>query len=163
MQWIVGVFLILGLLALIVFSKEFRKAAIIAVALITALVIAWIQYEDAQISKRKNLLKPAELEVSGFNIKSGYGGSLQFSGRVKNLSALYNASSFGIEITAFDCPETKITDKCDLIGKEEVKVFVKIPLGQVREFGGPVHFPNMPKAKNHLWEHKIVWAEGGKK
>jgi hypothetical protein len=152
--WFSGIAVICFLIWLLVVSPRFRIYAMIALLLAGGATWWVIHSRNEEKRTLAALIQPSEVELTDVILWNEYG-SHKIVGTVRNLSDRHTLASFGLHITAFDCPNDAITQDCDTIGAKTVPVRVSVPPGQVRKFDESAYFTNLPRARVFKWSYTL--------
>ncbi len=171
LNFILGLFLFIGFIALLVGSPAFRKAALVVAILIGIGIYALVREDNrrsqeyaqrqqvaaAQSASRWTRVSPSELFVKTADLNTdGYRrGYREFKIDVKNLSAMA-VTDIRVSVQLFDCPKDAALDSCDQIGEAAETLRGEIPPSQARELKASYEFKNEPPVKGQLrWTYHI--------
>ena len=110
-----------------------------------------------------------EIEIRDLFLSKKSFSSYRLSGSLKNLNPSYTLSSMRLNLTFYDCPTgggDKSEDwvECEIIGEEQVSLFLTVPPGQVRGFDRSVYVSDLPKLKRRFaWGYSIESTRADKK
>lgn len=153
--------LVLGILYLLIVSRDFRRVAAIVLGILAVavlLLVGW--YQDNQREQRRKLevaktyIKTNQIELINPRVSfSSYDGSPgRISGRIRNKSA-YQLESIELRLIFQDCLPK---GGCETVGDEREEFYMNLPSEESRDFehyiGGPILSP-----KGHIeWSYQIV-------
>jgi len=162
----VWVLVILGVLALAVFSPGFRALALAGLGLLLILGIvffAYLRYEqtqaDTERAEARRRVAPQEIDLVDLTLKPMYAGSSSFTlaGRVRNRSRQYTLTRIELRLTMKDCVDAV----CEVVGETIESISLSVPRGQARDMDDYVSFTALgaPRGR-HTWEYALVSLEG---
>ncbi len=169
MWWLISFLVVVIAIWLFVVSKTFRILAIAVLVLVVGGIFAWFEYQERQTRIAQSLIKHEEIEIRDLFLSKKSFSSYRLSGSLKNLNPSYTLSSMRLNLTFYDCP-TGGGDKpedwveCEIIGEEQVSLFLTVPPGQVRGFDRSVYVSDLPKMKRRFaWGYSIESTRADKK
>jgi hypothetical protein len=151
-----GWLLLLGVVALAIFSRGFRGALIVVVVLGGAglfLVEGWNRAEDSAARTRvaRDLVVLEDLSLA-----RSYS-SYSLSGRLRNNDRQYTVNRLIVRVTLRDCRPHEPSPICDIVGETDTSIFLDVPPGQVREIDSGVYFSSGTIVRNQMqWDYTVV-------
>jgi hypothetical protein len=155
MAWLFGIVLVVLFVILMIKYPGFRIGTLIVALLIGAGTWMAIENEDRKDKRAASLIKKTEIEFRDLRLSLSTYGSHDLKGSLKNLSQEHTLKSLTMLVKAFDCPEKKLTPRCEVICESREHIYIRVPPGQVRQINEYVTFSHMPKARNFLWSYSV--------
>ncbi len=152
-------FWVLLIIALIVMAFYFKWARYLLAALvgIVAIIALYLVNASSENQKKaeaaKHRMSASDLAIQDTTLSSPAGNySSQLSGRVRNLSPRYTLTNLQMRVVVQDCVDAI----CDTVGDETESIYVRVPPGQVRDFGHSFYFPNVARFRGKWqWNYTV--------
>ena len=150
--------LVIAILALLVFSKGFRKVAAISfgVSLVAAVLLyVWIEKQSRENARKvelaKTYIKHSEIEIVEPKLSTLDGRPSQILGRIRNNSK-YPLGSIELKLILRDCISP---EECETVGESEEAIYVVVPPGQSRDFEEYVSGPELNLRGELTWHYVL--------
>ena len=130
--------IIIGLIALAVFSPAFRFVAGVIVALIIGVGLVLYIYYQAKDERSKTLIKPTEITLSDVQMTGN-----EMRGVVANKSSRYRLTRLTLRMVIEDC-KAEQKRQCVTVGEAEDSDYLDVPPRQARSFEVRFYFSNLP-------------------
>jgi type II secretory pathway pseudopilin PulG len=161
MVWLI----VLGILALAVFSRGFRAILGVLVVLAVfggAILLVFLRHQQTVHEQREGAAR-RRISLSEVALEDArlwppqYGSSYQLRARARNHSTSHAVRSIDVTITLRDCAgQTAADDTCDIVGQGKESVYVRIPPGQVRDIDRSIYFNPAPMFRGRMsWSFAI--------
>lgn len=153
--------LVIGMLALLLFSRAFRKIAAVALGLllVAALVLyLWLEASSREQRRKQELakgyIKSSEIEVVEPTISfSSYDRSPdRITGRIRNNSR-YGLRSVELRLLFEDCPPA---EKCETVGEAKEEIYIQVPSGQSRDFNHFISGHRISPRGRLQWSYAVL-------
>lgn len=144
----------IAILALLVYSKGFRKFALgfIGLSILITLVVIGKMNADKEKSYKK--IAPSELSLEDIELNNSYSSSFNFTTRVKNNSKKYTVKWVEIKVTMKDISEKD--PKGVIVGEDTGTIYKDIPPRQARDASASIYMHNMNPKGRLEWSYEIV-------
>ena len=154
MAWIVGVVVLI----LLVVSAGFRMFAVVFVLILVVGGFIFWQYQEYEERESKGRISQSELVFEGVSLKSSYGSSYDFVGRIINNSNKYTLKNVQLKLTFRDCE--KESKNCIVIHEDSENIYINIPPKQARDFKENVYLNSDLNLKGEMaWDYEIVYTK----
>ena len=154
MHWIV-----LGIvgLTLVVSASRFPRLAFALLGVLIAVAVITVQLNSKNDERSDALISNSEVELSQVTLTSGYGGSYDMKGVLRNRSLASSIVEVVVQIEMLDCPPKGKTDRgdCNERGRTTTRITSDVSPGHNQEFNINVSI-HVPKVSGYLtWDYQI--------
>ena len=154
MQWIV-----LGMvgLALVVSASRFPRLAFALLGVLIAVAVITAQLNSKNDERSDSLISNSEVELAQVALTSGYAGSYDMKGILRNRSLASSIVEVVVQIEMLDCPTKGKTDRvdCNELGRTTTRITSDVPPGHNQEFNTNLSI-HEPKVSGYLtWDYQI--------
>ena len=159
MHWIV-----LGIvgLTLVVSASRFPRLAFALLSVLIAVAVITVQLNSKNDERSDSLISNSEVELSKVTLTSGYGGSYDMKGILRNRSLASSIVEVVVQIEMLDCPTQNKIDgaECSELGSTTARIILDIPPGHNREFNTNLSFPASEVSGYISWDYQISQVIG---
>ena len=154
MHWIV-----LGIvgLTLVVSASRFPRLAFALLGVLIAVAVITVQLNSKYDERSDSLISNSEVELSQVTLTSGYGGSYDMKGILRNRSLASSIVEVVVQIELLDCPTQGKTDRgdCNELGRTTTRITSDVSPGHNQGFNINVSI-HVPKVSGYLtWDYQI--------
>ena len=152
MAWIV----VLAVLALMVYSRGFRKMVFVlgAIATIGLLGVYFNHRREQKLRTSRIAFSDLVFEDLRLGPNRYSGGSYHLTGRIRNKSK-HALSSIRFRVILRDCTGTP--PSCDTVGDTSVRTLATVPSGQVRDISDSAYFSPAPIIRGRMeWSYTVT-------
>ena len=154
MHWIV-----LGIVGLTLVVSASRYPRLAFALLVVLLVVAIITFKlnSKNDERSDSLISNSEVELSQVTLTSGYGGSYDMKGILRNRSLASSIVEVVVQIEMLDCPTKGKTDRvdCNELGRTTTRITSDVSPGHNQEFNINMSI-HVPKVSGYLtWDYQI--------
>ena len=156
---LVWAILVLGILALAIWSRAFRYIALVLGGICILVVGGFFIYDDrrtASIEQARQValtrIPLSDVEILITTVKRG-----SFEGRIRNLSDEYTLTAVTLRITVQDCNEDKV---CDTVLESDQRLYLEVPPNQARDFDEWFDASGVKIRGSAEWSYQLLSTEG---
>ena len=163
---LVWVILVLGILALAIWSRAFRYIALVLGGICVLVIGGFFIYEHRRTvsieqARQVALTRIPLSDVEILNTVLGVAGELSsygsLEGRIRNLSDEYTLTAVTLRITIQDCNEDKV---CDTVLERDKRLYLEVPPNQARDFDRSVNQSGIRIRGSVEWSYQLLSTEG---
>ena len=151
--------LVLGIvgLTLVVSASRYPRLAFTLLVVLIAVAIMTIQLNSKNDERSDSLISDSEVELSQVTLTSGYAGSYDMTGILRNHSLDSSIVEVVVHIEMLDCPTHGKTDlvDCNGLGWATARITKDVPPGQKQAFNANLSFPESKVAGYITWNYGI--------
>jgi len=159
MHWIV-----LGIvgLMLVVSASRFPRLAFALLGVLIAVAVIIVQLNSKYDERSDSLISNTEVELSQVTLTSGYGGSYDMKGILRNHSLASSIVELVVEIEVLDCPTQGNTDRvdCNELGRTTTRITSDVPPGHNKEFNTNLPIDASNVSGYLTWDYQISSVVG---
>jgi len=147
---------IIGLTLVVSASRYPRLAFSLLVVLLVVAVITF-QLNSPNDERSDSLISDSEVELSQVTMTSGYAGSYDMKGILRNDSLISSIVEVVVQIEMLDCPAQGKTDRvsCKGLGLATARITKDVPPGQNRVFNTNLSFPESQVSGYITWDYQV--------
>ena len=156
---LVWAILVLGILALAIWSRAFRYIALVLGGICILVVGGFFIYDHrrtASIEQARQValtrIPLSDVEILITTFKRG-----SFEGRIRNLSDEYTLTAATLRITVQDCNEDKV---CDTVLESDERLYLEVPPNQARDFDEWFDASGVKIRGSAEWSYQLLSTEG---
>ena len=159
MHWIV-----LGIvgLTLVVSASRFPRLAfaLLGVLIVGAVII--VQLNSKNDERSDSLISDSEVELSQVAMTSGYAGSYDMKGILRNGSLVSSIVEVVVQVEMLDCPTQVETHRvnCNGLGWATARITKDVPPGQNQAFNTNLSFPTSEVSGYISWDYQVSQVIG---
>jgi hypothetical protein len=139
----------------------FRTIKMLAIAFMVLVMLAAFalyqmdQRQKAEFEASKHRITLSEIKLVDLELKPGYGsGFYELTGRIRNRSRVYTAGTVIVRLTMSDVQQAGTSE---IVGDEDVHLYLNVPPGQTREVSSSVIFKDLPRPEGRLqWNYSVT-------
>ena len=154
MHWIV-----LGIvgLTLVVSASRFPRLAFALLGVLLAVAVITVQLNSKNDERSDSLISNSEVELSQVTLTSGYAGSYDMKGILRNRSLGSSIVEVVVQIEMLDCPTQDKIDRvdCSELGSTTARITSDVPPGHNQEFNSNLSIHASEVSGYLTWDHKI--------
>ena len=159
MHWIV-----LGIvgLTLVVSASRFPRLAFALLGVLIAVAVITVQLNSKNDERSDSLISDSEVELSQVAMTSGYAGSYDMKGILRNGSLVSSIVEVVVQVEMLDCPTQVETDRvnCNGLGRATARITKDVPPGQNQAFNTNLSFPASEVSGYISWDYQISQVIG---
>ena len=154
MHWIV-----LGIvgLTLVVSASRFPRLAFALLGVLIAVAVITVQLNSKNDERSDSLISNTEVELSQVSLTSGYAGSYDVKGVLRNRSLVSSIVEVVVQIEILDCPTQGKTDRvdCNKLGWTTARITSDVPPGHNQDFNTNLSI-HVSEVSGYLaWDYQI--------
>ena len=154
MHWIV-----LGIvgLTLVVSASRFPRLAFALLGVLIVVAVITMQLNSKNDERSDSLISNSEVELSQVTLTSGYGGSYDMKGILRNRSLASSIVEGVVHIEMLDCPTQSKTDRvdCNELGRTTARITSDVPPGHNQEFNTNLSIHATEVSGYLTWDYQI--------
>ena len=154
MHWIV-----LGIvgLTLVVSASRFPRLAFALLSVLIAVAVITVQLNSKNDERSDSLISNSEVELSQMILTSGYAGSYDIKGILRNRSLASSIVEVVVQIEMLDCPTQGKKDQidCNELGSTTTRITSDVPPGHNQEFNTNLSIQASKVSGYLTWDYQI--------
>ena len=159
MHWFV-----LGIIALtlVVSARRYPRLAFTLLVVLLVVAVITLQLNSQNDERSVSLISDSEVELSQVTITSGYAGSYDMKGILRNDSLISSLVEVVVQIEMLDCPTQGKTHRvnCNRLGWATARITKEVAPGQNQEFNTNLSFPRSEVTGHIAWDYHISQVIG---
>jgi len=154
MHWIV-----LGIvgLTLVVSASRFPRLAFALLGVLIVVAVITVQLNSKNDERSDSLISNSEVELFKVTLTSGYGGSYDMKGILRNRSLASSIVEVVVQIQMLDCPTQGKSDRvdCNELGRITTRITSDVPPGHNQEFNTNLSIQASKVSGYLTWDYQI--------
>ena len=144
-------------LTLVVSASRYPRLAFTLLVVLLVVAIITIQLNSKNNKRSDSLISDSEVELSQMTMTSGYAGSYDVKGTLRNYSLVSSIVEVVVHIQILDCPTQGKKDRvdCNELGWSKVRITEDVLPGQKQEFNTNLSFPRFEVSGYITWDYRI--------
>ena len=144
-------------LTLVVSASRYPRMAFTLLVVLLAVAIITFHLNSKNDERSDSLISDSEVELSQVTMTSGYAGSYDMKGILRNDSLVSSIVEVVVQIEMLDCPTLGKTDRvdCNGLGWATARITKDVPPGQNQEFNTNLSFSGSEVSGYITWNYRI--------
>ena len=149
-------------LTLVVSASRYPRLAFTLLVVLLALAVITYQLNLKNDERSDSLISDSEVELSQVTMTSGYAGSYDMEGFLRNDSLVSSIVEVVVQIEMLDCPAQSKTDRvnCNKLGSVTARITTDVPPGEAQQFNTNLSFPASQVSGYITWDYQISQVIG---
>jgi len=149
-------------LTLVVSASRYPRLAFTLLVVLLALAAITFQLNSKNDERSDSLISDLEVELSQVTMTSGYAGSYDMEGFLRNDSLVSSIVEVVVQIEMLDCPAQSKTDRvnCNKLGSVTARITTDVLPGEAQQFNTNLSFPASQVSGYITWDYQISQVIG---